>query len=133
MRGEYKLKHKHLLLYYEATIKIANSFEEFYIDYMSWHGNIKSIALASLIATLVLPPKSNKRIVIGSHEFLFPKEILETNETNISGMNLEPRNWQFIFVDLVLCRILPEDRKEASKIKKEVEKFYYDPELGTLY
>jgi len=55
VKGEYKAQHEDLVSYHHAVIKIANSFDGFYINHVSRFQNIKADALAVLATTLALP------------------------------------------------------------------------------
>jgi len=54
IKGEYEVRHEDLVPYYHAIIKMANSFDGFYISHMSHFQNTKADALAALAATLAL-------------------------------------------------------------------------------
>jgi len=54
VKGEYEVRHEDLVPYHHAVIKMANSFDGFYIGHVSRFQNTKADALAAL-ATLALP------------------------------------------------------------------------------
>jgi len=35
IKGEYEVRHEDLILYHQAVIKLANTFDNFYISYVS--------------------------------------------------------------------------------------------------
>ena len=47
VKGEYKVRHEDLVPYNHAVIKMANSFDDFYISYVSRFQNAKVDALAA--------------------------------------------------------------------------------------
>ena len=55
VKGEYEFRHDDLVPYHHAVIKMANSFDGFYIGHVSHFQNNKADALAALAATLALP------------------------------------------------------------------------------
>ena len=62
IKGEYEVRHADLVPYYHAVIKVANSFNGFYIGHVSRSHNTKADALAALAATLAL--RSTQRIIL---------------------------------------------------------------------
>jgi len=54
VKGEYEVHHEDLIPYHRAAIKLANSFNGFYIIHESRLQNTNADALAALAATLVL-------------------------------------------------------------------------------
>ena len=55
VKGEYEVRHKDLVPYYHAIIKMANLFDGFYIGHVSRSQNTRADALAALATTLALP------------------------------------------------------------------------------
>jgi len=55
VKGEYEVRHGDFVPYYRAVIKMANSFDGFYIGHVSRFKNTKADALTALAATLALP------------------------------------------------------------------------------
>jgi len=55
IKGEYEVRHEDLIPYHQAAIKLANTFDGFYISHMSRLQNTLANALAALAATLALP------------------------------------------------------------------------------
>ena len=49
VRGEYEVRHEDLVPYFNATISIAEMFENFYIDHVPRQQNAHADALASLL------------------------------------------------------------------------------------
>lgn len=94
-------------------IKLADAFDEFYIHHVTQYENVYPDALES-------------------HELLRTKT-LEADEVHTLVMDFEPRDWCFIFVNFALYGTLPNNPKEVTKIKKEMEKFHNNIELHTLY
>ena len=54
VKGEYEVQHEDLAPYYHAVIKMANSFDSFYIGYVCRFQNTKADTLAALAVTLAL-------------------------------------------------------------------------------
>jgi len=48
VKGEYEVRHEDLVPYHHAVIKMANSFNGFYIGHVSNFQNIKGDALVAL-------------------------------------------------------------------------------------
>ena len=55
VKGEYEVRHRDLVPYYHAVIKMANLFDGFYIGHVSRPQNTKADTLVALVATLALP------------------------------------------------------------------------------
>jgi len=55
IKREYEVCHEDLILYHHAAIKLANTFDGFYISHVSRLQNTKADALAALTVTLALP------------------------------------------------------------------------------
>ena len=55
VHGEYEVWHEDLVPYHNATIVMAEKFENFYIDHVPRQQNAHADALASLAALLALP------------------------------------------------------------------------------
>ena len=52
VREKYEVRHEDLILYYKATISMAEGFGNFYIDHVPRQQNVHADALASLAASL---------------------------------------------------------------------------------
>jgi len=106
-----------LVPYYHAVIKTANSFDGFYIDYVSRFQNTKADALAALATILALPIDTTYHFTVATRRLVCPKHVLETNEVHVTSIDFEPRDWRFSFIDYALYDILPDDPKEAASIR----------------
>jgi ribonuclease HI len=100
VRGEYEVRHEDLIPYHEATVKLAERFENFYINHVPRRQNAHADALASLAASLALPAKAKEKVLVASRDLYCPKFSLEEVETIADAMeNLEistgpePRDW----------------------------------------
>jgi len=143
VRGEYEVRHEDLIPYYNATIYMAVRFKNFYIDHISRKQNAHADALASLPASLPLPAGVVEKIFVCSHDLYCPRVIFEDHQKptgdcqakealkTITGV--EPRDWQFPYIDYALYDILPDHPKEVSAIRRKTHKFYYKAITRTLY
>ena len=67
IKGEYKICHEDLIPYHQADIKLANTFNGFYINHVSHLQNMKADALAALAAMLALLANANYRLTMATH------------------------------------------------------------------
>ncbi|XP_020262909.1 uncharacterized protein LOC109838892 [Asparagus officinalis] len=67
IKGEYEVRHNDLMPYHKVATKLAQSFEGFYISYITHLKITHAKALASLAATLALVPKSTRCTTMASH------------------------------------------------------------------
>jgi len=103
VRGEYEVRHEDLVPYHNATIIMAEKFENFYIDHVPHQQNAHADALASFVASLVLPAEATERVLIYSHDLYCykfaledsktPKGDLQVKENLETSTSLEPRDW----------------------------------------
>ena len=134
VKGEYEIRHEDLVLYYHVVIKMANSFDGFYISHVSQSQNTKADALAALVATLAalvatlaLPIDTIYHFTVATRRLVCPKHVLETNEVHVTSIGFKPRDWRFSLIDYALHDILPDDLKEVASIRRSSLRFYYDP------
>jgi len=133
VKGEYEVRHKDLVPYHHATIKLANTFEGFYISHVSRFQNTKADALVELAATLALPTDTSYYLIVATRYLFCPKYGLEVSKVHTTSTNLEPRDWRFPIIDYALHDILPDDSKEAAAVQRRSTRFYYDALVKTLY
>ena len=103
VRGEYEVRHEDLVPYHNATIIMAEKFENFYIDHVPHQQNAHADAPASFVASLVLPAEATERVLIYSHDLYCykfaledsktPKGDLQVKENLETSTSLEPRDW----------------------------------------
>jgi len=117
VKGEYEGRHKDLIPYHHAVIKIANSFDDFYISHVSHFQNTKADSLVALAATLALPIDTTYHLTVATRCLVYPKHVLETNEVLVTSIGFEPSDWRFLLIDYALHDILPDDPKEAASIR----------------
>ena len=102
VRGEYEVRHEDLVSYFNATISMAERFGNFYIDHIPCQQNVHADALASLIASLALPPgvveknlsiattciaqESLLKIVKSRQETVKPKKLLRRQRVQSLGI-----------------------------------------------
>jgi len=77
VKGEYGVQHEDLVPYYHAVIKLANSFDGFYIDHVSRFQNTKADALVALVATLALSIDTTYNFTVATRRLVCPKHVLE--------------------------------------------------------
>ena len=85
VKGEYEVRHEDLVPYHHAVIKMANSFDGFYIGNMSHFQNTKIDALAALAATLALPIDTMYHLTVATRHLVCPKHVLEVKEVHITS------------------------------------------------
>ena len=73
VRGEFEVRHDDLIPYHEAAVKLADSFEDFYINHVPRLKNTHTYALAALAATLDKPARTSQRITVLSRQLFRPK------------------------------------------------------------
>jgi len=133
VKSEYEVRHKDLVHYHHAVIKMANLFDDFYIRQMSRSQNTRANALAALATMLALPIDAKYYLIVTTRHLVCSKHMLRTKEVYNISTDLEPRDWQFSFNDYALHGLLPDDPKEAASIRRRSLHFYYDPTQKTLY
>jgi len=72
VKREYKVWHEDLILYHHATIKLADSFDNFYISYVSRLLNTKANALDTLTPTLALPVDTIYHLTVATRHLFCP-------------------------------------------------------------
>jgi len=92
-----------LVPYHNATIIIAEKFENFYIDHVPHQQNAHTDALASLATSLALPAGATEKLLVYSLDLYYYKFTLEDNKTPRRDLqvkevfdtstSLEPRDW----------------------------------------
>jgi len=113
VKGEYEVRHEDLILYHHAAIKLADSFDGFYISHSSRLLNTKEDALTVLAAILALPADTTYRLIVATCHLFCPKYGLEVSEVHTTST---PRDWRFSIIDYALYGILPDDPKEAASV-----------------
>ena len=120
VKGEHEICHEDLIPYHHAAIKLANSFDGFYISHVSHLQNTKVDILVELAATLALPADATYRLTVATHYLFCPKYGLKVSEVHTISTNLEPRNWRFLIIDYALHGILPDDPKEKASFDEDL-------------
>jgi len=92
IKGEFEARHEDLIPYHHATIKLADSFDGFYISHVSRLLNTKADTLATLTAILALPADAIYRLTVATHHLFCPKYGLKISEVQTTSTNLEPRD-----------------------------------------
>ena len=141
--GEYEVRHEDLVPSHNATIYMAERFRNFYIDYVPCQQNVHANALASLTASLALPARAAKKVLVYSHDLYCPRFVLEDNQIQAGNIQVketletsagpELRDRRFSYIDYALYDILSDDPKEAAAIRRKAPKFYYNAITRTLY
>jgi len=116
VKRQYKIHNKDLIPYHHAAIKLADSFDGFYISHLSHLMNTKADALAALATTLTLPTDTTYRLTVATRHLFCPKYDLEVSEVHTTSTNFESRDWQFPIINYALHGILPDDPKEAVSV-----------------
>jgi len=76
---EYEIRHENSVPYHNATIHMAERFRNFYINHVPHQQNTHADALASLAASLALPPGVTEKVLIYSHDLYCPRFAFEDN------------------------------------------------------
>jgi len=92
IKREYKVRYEDLILYYHAAIKLADSFDGFYITQISCFLNTKADALAALSATLALPADTTFRLMVAARHLFYLKYGLEVSEVHTTSTDFNPPN-----------------------------------------
>lgn len=66
--GIYEVRHKDLVSYHQAAIKLARRFDGFYIDYVLHLENMYVGTLIALVAILVLSDQTSQCIFISGRD-----------------------------------------------------------------
>jgi len=100
-------------------------------------------ALASLIASLVLPAGATERVLVYSRDLYYCKFVLEDSKTSRGDLQvkeifetstgLETRDWRFSYISFILYGIFPDDSKETASIRRKAPQFYYNTIMQTLF
>ena len=76
VRGEHEVRHEDLVPYFNATISIAEKFENFYINHVPCQQNAHADALVSLAASLALPAGVVEKILVYNHTYIAQESFL---------------------------------------------------------
>ena len=133
IKWEDEVRHEDLISYHHVVIKLANTFDGFYISHISRFQNTKANALAALVATLALPADTSYQLTVATHYLFCLKHSIKVKEVYTISTTFESRDWQFPIIDYALDGILPNDPKQTTFIWQRFPHFYYDPEVKTLY
>ena len=80
VRGEYEVRHEDLIPYYNATISMAEMFENFYINHIPRQQNAHADALASLAISLALPAGVVEKTLVYNHDLYCPTVTFEYHQ-----------------------------------------------------
>jgi len=80
VKGEYEVRHEDLMPYHHAAIKLADSFDSFYISHVSHLLNTKADGLTVLAAILALPADTIYRLTVATHHLFGLKYDLEVHQ-----------------------------------------------------
>jgi len=82
VKGEYEVHYEDLIPYQQTAIKLANSFDGFYISHVSRLQNTKADVLAVLAATLVLPAHTTYHLTMAARHLFCLKYSLEASQVH---------------------------------------------------
>jgi len=133
VKSEYKVHYEDLIPYHHAAIKLADSFNGFYISHISHLQNIKVDALAALAPTLALPADARYCLTVATRYLFSLKHGIEVSEVHTTLANFEPRDWRFLIIHYPLYGILLDDPREAVSVRRRSTRFYYDVVVKTIY
>jgi len=89
---EYEVRHRDLMPYYQAAIKLAKIFDSFYISNVSRLQKTKADALTELAAMLALLANTRNRLNVATCQLFCSKYSLEVNKVHTTSANFEPRD-----------------------------------------
>ena len=89
VKSEYEVRHKDLVHYHHAVIKMANLFDDFYIRQMSRSQNTRANVLAALATTLALPVDIMYHLIVATRHLICSKHMLRTKEVYNISTHLE--------------------------------------------
>jgi len=92
VHGEYEVRHEDLVPYHNATIIIAEKFENFYIDHVPRQQNAH--ALAFIVTLLALLAGTTEKVLVYSHDLYCCKFSLEDSRTP-RGPSSQRGSWYF--------------------------------------
>ena len=101
--------------YYHVVIKMAKSFDGFYIGHVSQSQNTRADALAALAATLALPIDTTYHLIVATRHLVCLTHVLKTKEVHSISTDFELRDWQFPLIDYALHDILPDALKKRRR------------------
>jgi len=100
IKREYEVHHEDLIPYHQTAIKLANTFDGFYISHVSCLENMKVDTLSALAPMLALPANTSYRLTMTTRQLFSPKYSLKVNEVYATLVNFKPRDWRLINVIL---------------------------------
>ena len=77
VQGLYAVRKPDLIPYYEATMRLAQKFKNFYMEHLLRRQNAYADALASLATSLALSPSASEKIWIYTHDLFCPDLLYE--------------------------------------------------------
>ena len=126
--------------YHNATIIMAEKFENFYIDHVPRQQNTDALTL--LDASLAFSAGATERALVYSRDLYYLKFAFEDSRTSRKDLqvkevletstSLKPKDWRFSYIFFVLYGILPDDPKEAAAIKRKAPQFYCNAVMRTF-
>ena len=122
--GEYIAKEDNMILYLEKTKALINSFDRFVITQVPRGDNKKADALSKLASTSFA--HLSKQVLV---EVLKDKSISEKEVSTVEEE--EEPTWMTPIVDYITKGILPQDEKEARRIRRSAHRF--EVRDGILY
>ena len=68
---------------------MEEKFRNFYIDHVSRQQNAHADALASLVASMALPPGAAEKVLVYTHDLYCPKLVLEDDQTLTGNLQVK--------------------------------------------
>jgi ribonuclease HI len=114
--GEYVAKDEHMIQYLEKTKSLIQSFDRFTIKQVPRGDNRKVDALSKIASTSFA--HLSKQVLV---ETLKNKSILEMEVSTV----IEEQNptWMTPIIDFISKGILPQDQKDARRVRRTAQKF----------
>ena len=91
IKREYEVHHEDLIPYHQASIKLANTFDSFYINHVSRLQNTKADTLPAFATMLALSANISFRLTVATRQLFCLKYSLEVSEVHTTPANFELR------------------------------------------
>ena len=112
--------HEDLIPYHHVAIKLANTFDGFYISHVSHHENTRANALAALTATLTLPADTSYHLRVASCHLFCLKYSLDFSEVYMTSTNFELETGDFLSSTIPCTTYYPIILKRLLSFEEEL-------------
>ncbi|XP_070026496.1 uncharacterized protein [Nicotiana sylvestris] len=131
--GSYKVKKPELRPYHDYTKKLMGWLDDVTIHHVSIKENKKADALAALASSLTLPDQA--QVTVCQKWVVPPPSDAEGEENELKHLvavsKVEKEEWRQPIIDYLCYRILPENQRRRTEIRRHAPRFLYYKD--TLY